>query len=192
MSNVGAIRKQREPTVAELRELFSYDHGTGLLTWNRRHGDHPGVAIFNASHAGKVAGSPHCKGYLQVAFVIDGKKYAALVHRVCFALHYGYYPDLVDHKDGNRKNNRAKNLRDADASKNLCNRRKVVARSGLKGVYVHKCTGKFFSQVRFQGRYEYLGIHENEEDCARAYDAAVTRLHGEFARTNASLNLIGD
>jgi hypothetical protein len=69
---------------------------------------------------------------------------------------------------------------------------KPSAKSGMKGVYVHKCTGKFFSQVNFKGRYEYLGIHETEEDCARAYDAAVTRLHGEFARTNASLNLIGD
>lgn len=192
MSKVGAVRKQREPSVEELRELFSYDPETGLLTWKRRYGDEPGVAIFNGTYAGKVAGSPHSKGYLQVGFMIDGERHKALVHRVCFAIHHGYYPDLVDHKNGRKTENFAENLRDADASKNQCNRSVVVAKSGLKGVYRHVCTGKFFAQINYQGRREFLGIHETKEACALAYDAAALRLHGEFARTNASLNLIGD
>lgn len=179
------------PPVEALKQIFDYEPETGVLRWRRRFGDEPGIAIFNGTHAGKPAGAPHSRGYRQVTFKWNGVKIKALVHRVCFAIHFGREPNLVDHRNGVRDDNRASNLRDADASKNQCNRKGIVAKSGLKGVYSHGCTGKFFSQILIKGRYEFLGVFEDKEDCARAYDAAALRLHGEFARTNASLNLIG-
>ncbi len=179
------------PDISVLNRIFEYDAETGLLTWKRRFGDQPGASKFNSVYAGRTAGSPHQRGYLQVSFTFEGVKYKALVHRICFAMHFGFYPEMVDHRNNNRTDNRAVNLREADASRNQCNRAGVVAKSGFKGVFSHRATGKFFSQIRFKGRYEFLGIHETEEECARAYDAAATRLYGDFSRTNASLNLIG-
>lgn len=179
------------PSVEDLKQIFDYEPDTGVLRWKQRYGDEPGVAIFNGKHAGNPAGAPHCRGYRQVAFKWKGRRIKALVHRVCFSIHYGHAPHMVDHRNNVRDDNRAANLRDADASKNQCNRSIAGAKSGLKGVYTHQCTGKFFSQILIKGRYEFLGVFETKEDCARAYDAAAVRLHGEFARTNASLNLIG-
>src|SRR5687768_11310045 len=97
--------KSAFPPISALKELFVYCPETGVLTWRKRFGDAPGVAIFNGTHAGKEAGSPHCGGYLQVSFIWEGVKYKALVHRVCFAIHYGYMPDAVDHKNNSRKDN---------------------------------------------------------------------------------------
>lgn len=180
------------PPLDVLSEIFTYEPDTGMLRWRKRYGDNPGIAIFNGTHAGKPAGSHHQGGYMQVSFMCGGVKIKALVHRVCFFMHYGFEPPEVDHVNGDRKDNRAENLREATSSENHCNRSVVVSKSRLKGVYTHRCTGKFFSQIVKHKKTIYLGIFEKEVDAAIAYDAAAERLHGEFARTNRSLGLIGE
>lgn len=56
-------------------------------------------------------------------------------HRVIFFLHYGYWPNEIDHINRVRHDNRIENLRDVTHSEN--NQNKVVrkdSRSGIKGV----------------------------------------------------------
>lgn len=180
------------PSIDVLSEIFTYEPDTGILRWKKRYGDNPGIAIFNGTHAGKPAGSHHQGGYLQVSFTCDGVKLKALVHRICFFMHYGFEASAVDHINSDRKDNRAENLREATSGENQCNRSVAVAKSRLKGVYTHHCTGKFFSQITKHKKTLYLGIFEKDVDAAIAYDAAAERLHGEFARTNRSLGLIGE
>ncbi|CAM0946707.1 unnamed protein product [Alopecurus aequalis] len=67
-------------------------------------------------------------------------------------------------------------------------RRAVVrsdSRSGFRGVGLYG--GRFIARIREPGRpttRHHLGIFDNVEDAARAYDAAALRLYGAAARTN--------
>ena len=92
---------------------------------------------------------------------------------------------LVDHVNGDGLDNRRCNLRLATHSENLFNQRKGSrGHSQYKGVFRHHDTVKFQASIGHNGKSRYLGLFEQAEDAARAYDAAAIELHGEFARLN--------
>ncbi len=91
---------------------------------------------------------------------------------------------LVDHVDGDRLNNTRSNLRLATPSQNGAHSASRPRRSGFRGVYSHRPTGRWIAQMSIDGRVRHLGIYDGPEDAARAYDAAVRRQWGAFARTN--------
>lgn len=91
----------------------------------------------------------------------------------------------VDHRDGDGLNNQLSNLRFATSQQNQCNQRKQLGTSSrFKGVVWHKGGNKWMAQTKVFGRRMYLGLHETEEDAARAYDRAALEYFGEFARLN--------
>lgn len=91
----------------------------------------------------------------------------------------------VDHKDGDGLNNWRDNLRSATDQQNCFN---AVARknksSQYKGVSLFKKVNKWEAYITLDGKQRRLGFFSNEEDAARAYDAAARLLFGEFARFN--------
>lgn len=95
-----------------------------------------------------------------------------------------------DHADRNGLNNRRGNLREATWQQQRLNCRKVEYRRGkpvtskYRGVCWHVKARKFMARIVAHGRFEYLGIYDNQEDAARAYNKAAVRLHGEFASLN--------
>ncbi len=102
----------------------------------------------------------------------------------CIYMHRILFPGAVqvDHRAGSGLNNqRSSNLRPATGTQNQGNRGlDRDNRSGVKGVYWHKKSGKWMARV---GRV-YVGIFENLTDAARAYNAAAQEHFGEFARLN--------
>ncbi len=92
---------------------------------------------------------------------------------------------LVDHIDGNRRNNCRANLRICTRSQNTRNQKKHAgATSQFKGVYLFKRTGKWVAALYFKGQRFWLGYFVDEAEAARAYDAKAVELFGEFARLN--------
>ena len=95
----------------------------------------------------------------------------------------------VDHRDGDGLNNQRSNLRFASALEQQGNRRKQrrgVTTSRFKGVYREKrCPLRPWAAViRVSGKMRGLGYYADEEDAARAYDAAAREVFGEFALLN--------
>ena len=90
----------------------------------------------------------------------------------------------IDHVNGDGLDNQRHNLRPAGQSLNTANMRPyaVSTSSRFKGVRRHK-EGKWEARIRV-GRPIYLGLFSDEEDAARAYDAAAIAAWGEFARPN--------
>lgn len=90
----------------------------------------------------------------------------------------------VDHRDGNTLDNRRANLRIATRGQNAANGRALGGSSRFKGVSWDRSTGKWWVGLSVNYRRITVGRFTDEEEAARAYDAAA-RLHfGEFARTN--------
>jgi hypothetical protein len=92
---------------------------------------------------------------------------------------------VVDHFDGNPRNNYRSNLRICTPVENARNRaRQDCAGSRFKGISLDRKTGKWVARVHFEGRYAYLGCFGDEVEAARAYDRAAAERFGVFARPN--------
>jgi hypothetical protein len=101
--------------------------------------------------------------------------------------------EIVDHINGNTMDNRRCNLRFATRSQNSGNKRKVVAKSGFKGVYKkQKVKPRWGAAIRKDGQQHFLGYYDTPEEAAMAYDKMAVDLFGEYACTNADLGLLDD
>jgi hypothetical protein len=118
------------------------------------------------------------EGYVVHTVGMGGKTYQLLMHRVVLRA----APDvLVDHRDGNRLDNRKDNLRSASHRQNAQNRAPIAGRR-WKGVYA--AGDRWKARIKHDGRMIHLGAYESEEIAALAYDLAARQLFGAFARLN--------
>lgn len=91
---------------------------------------------------------------------------------------------LVDHKDGNKFDNRKAELRFCTKSQNGWNRGKNKNNtSGFKGVSWDRFKSKWKAQIQVHGKNIYIGRFNDIEECAAAYAEAALKYHGEFSRT---------
>jgi hypothetical protein len=94
---------------------------------------------------------------------------------------------IVDHKDGDRCNNRRENLRLCTNSENCRNSRKQSNNtSGFKGVI--KSGKKWQAQIRSEDKRFGLGTYDSKIEAAKAYDKASYELHKGFAKLNFDKN----
>lgn len=154
------------PPKEELEKVFFIDETTGHLMRRLKSGKI------------KKAGSPNSQGYVYVSY--KSKYY--LAHIISFILDKGYQPEgIIDHRDGNRENNRPSNLRDSSNTQNSCNTKlRKDNSSGYKGVYRN---GTYWQvKITVAGKcYSKSGFSSPEE----ANDYAVKlreSLHGDYAR----------
>lgn len=92
---------------------------------------------------------------------------------------------MIDHKNGNRTDNRRSNLRFCTPAQNLCNKRPYKTNPfGLKGVVQNKSNGKFLARISVNGKTRQIGTFETIDEAAKAYNIASRLLHGEFGYLN--------
>lgn len=160
-----------------LRKLISYDPETGQMTWlNRpRHlftSDRE-FKRWNKRYAGKPAlAANHKNGYLHGHV----NKKPVLAHRAAWSIHYGSQPPKqIDHKNGDRKDNRIENLRDGTGNKNARNAKmRSDNTTGKNGIYYKR--GAWLAMIGVDGKMLYLGSFRQKEQAIAARNAAETML----------------
>lgn len=167
-----ACEKIKDPTIEDLRAVYAYDPNTGILRLKVKR---------QQFAAGHICGTL-VKGSFRLK--LSGKFYA--VHRVIWALVYGYWPiNMIDHINGNPSDNRIENLREANCLENAWNSRKPSTNtSGYKGVSFCRKTNKWHSRIMANGVRYSLGLYLTPEAAYAKYCTAAHKLHREFARVD--------
>jgi hypothetical protein len=153
-------------TIDHLRSLLDYNPETGTFVW-KAHKQRPDLI-------GKQAGSPTNTGYWAIA--VHNKK--RLAHRLAWLYMTGNEPTMhIDHKDGNKQNNKFDNLRQVSRHGNLQNMRKPTKanKSGFLGVSRHQ--GKWRMQIMVNGASIRQSGFDTLEEAHEAYLAAKRKHH---------------
>jgi hypothetical protein len=107
-------------------------------------------------------------------------KVQILMHRLIMDNPQGM---LVDHKNGERLDNRRANLRLATHADNQHNRNvNKNNTSGFRGVTWCKQTRRWRATTMFEGKSRQIGRFLVMEDAVQALDSFYVEHHGEFAR----------
>lgn len=169
------------PSIDVLRQLFTYDPSSGVLSWRYRA---LAAKEWNTRYANKPAGAVKRKrDGRPTGISVDIKGTPFLAHRLIWGLIHGELSvELeVDHRDCNPLNNRLDNLRLANNNQQQQNARVLrKTTTGIKGVRFHR--GKFQAQIKHNRVSRHLGTFNTAEQAKAAYDAAASELFGEFAR----------
>jgi HNH endonuclease len=146
-------------TADRLRELMAYHPETGTFTFLVRRSSRALAGMH-------VAGSLNAIGYFQL--LVDHRKYAA--HRLAWLWMTGAGPKgEIDHRNGDRGDNRWANLRDVTRRQNNLNRQ------GDVGASFDKTRNKWTARIGSR----HLGRFPTREEALAARRAA---LPDEFAR----------
>lgn len=155
-------------TPDRFRECFQYNPSTGALYWK--------VSRGRVAAGAKVA-FVRTDGYVGVS--VDGVRCVA--HRVIWAIVYGHHPEhQIDHVNGDRQDNRIKNLRDVPHLVNMQNMRDAQSHNKyghLLGAHFHKNDRRWRSNINVGGKLVSLGAFDTEQQAHEAYVQAKRAYH---------------
>tara|TARA_R110000851_G_scaffold331261_1_gene505203 strand:+ start:533 stop:1081 length:549 start_codon:yes stop_codon:yes gene_type:complete len=154
------MTKQSKLDHEVLLSRLNYQSDTGIFTWiDKEENDHHDRA-WNKKYAGIEAGT---------TATLMGKKYRNiqvnkllfLAHRLAWFYVYGYWPDRIDHIDGDGLNNKIDNLRDVTAMRNQRNRRMSSNnKSGVMGVCWDKKKARWKSYITVNSKTVNIGYSD--------------------------------
>lgn len=169
-------------THTRLRELIGYNSETGTLI---------SLSCRGNIAAGDRIGTINTRGYRQAC--IDGRMYYE--HRLVWLYVFGEWPaDQIDHINGDRADNRVKNLREVSQAQNNANSVSRRNTDQLRGAYYIGEKQRWMAQIVSDSRTQYLGYYDTAEEAHEAYQTAANHIHGKYAYHNRpqspELNLV--
>jgi hypothetical protein len=131
-----------------LKEMgFTYNPETGDIT----------------SHRGKIIKGKDSSGYIGITLYISRKIYCRVIgHRFCYWFYYGIVPDVIDHINRVRDDNRICNLRNGTQQKNMFN-------MDCKGYTYDKRLKKYRAHIVLNNKTKYLGYYQTEAEARQSY-----------------------
>lgn len=158
-------------TQSELKELLNYDKDTGIFTWKKR--------TSNRIKIGSIAGNLHCRGYIELK--VNGIR--CLAHRLAWLYEHGELPKLIDHINGDRKDNKIFNLRPASYAENSYNSKvRVDNKSGVRCVSWNKRSNKWEVRIKLNGKLHSFGSYKDLSLATIVADKIRQEYHKEFCR----------
>lgn len=179
------------PSAEYLHECFRYEEPTGRLFWKvrplshfEREREYPAYSAereckrWNTRYAHTEA--------LATPDPVEEYK-SGNIHKVTYKAHRVIWkmktekepPDVIDHEDRDRGNNRWSNLRESDDSKNQINKAGWGATCTQIGVRLRN--GRWQARIHKAGESFDLGWHSSQSEATAVYKAKAKELYGEFA-----------
>lgn len=150
-------------TAEELHNLLEVDYELGKLYYKPR-----GVSWWDTRYSGKECFTNLSHGYLVGTIY----KVKLLKHRVLWCMRYGYWPEEIDHINGDKSDNRITNLREASRVINQRNYPKISTNtSGKTGVHFRKKEGLWVAYIGNGFGNETLGYFKSKEDAIKVREA---------------------
>lgn len=146
-----------ELTHAQLLAELDYCQETGIFT-----------------RGGRAVGTLHRPtGYIYISVL--NRLY--LAHRLAFFAVHGRWPEVTDHINGEKTDNRIANLREVTQTVNSQNRRAPSIRnqSGILGVCFDR--GKWVAHISAHGKRRNLGRYDTSDAASQACVTAKRQLH---------------
>ena len=110
-------------------------------------------------------------GYVMFAIYYNGKSKTILGHRYAWYCVYGEIPNVIDHINGDKSDNRITNLRNVDHRINNFNRKC----NKKYGIVDRK--SKYRVQICADNKRYHIGCYKTEEEAIIAYDNAKKLYH---------------
>lgn len=156
---------------SKLRERVRYDPESGLFF--RLSGPNP-----SRWPPGPIRLTKMPKGYLSFRF--EGR--LLLAHRAAYFLMTSSWPDQIDHRNGEKSDNRWVNLRAATRFENQTNINMPIGRSATRGCHIsHNRSKPYRAQIAVNGTKIHIGYFATAKEAADAYKEASLSGHGEFS-----------
>lgn len=149
-----------------VRTAYNYDQETGLFTHKEKRSFKEGTPARCVNRLGYV--------------VLNIKKKIYLAHRIAWLYTHGKWPTYyIDHINGDKSDNRMRNLRDIPKALNHQNQRKAQSNSstGLLGVSFSQRRSHYIAQIALNGRRIYIGSYATKAEAHTAYIAKKRELH---------------
>ena len=153
-----------------LNDIVEYDPDTGMF--DIKHG-------VGGRKRGVTPGGKGPNGYLRLK--VNGKSY--LAHRLAFLIMTGREPKIVDHKNGDRTDNRWSNLRETGHNGSSQNMVKKVSSAGFVGLKLTR-TGKYQVRMCVNSRHLHFGTFTDFELACLVSEEARDKWHKQFSVLN--------
>lgn len=155
------------PSQEELKEYFRYEDGELIRIK---------TSTTRPDTLGKPFGGMTSTGYIQGWF----KNKLYYLHHLIWIYHNGTLPEVIDHINRDKTDNRIENLREATKQENTFNRAgNYDAVSKFKGV--SKKRDKWRARITVDGIEHSLGSFDTEIEAGLAYKQAAKLLQGEYS-----------
>lgn len=162
-------------TQIELKQIISYEKHSGNFTWkkpSKYHSEKKGMA------AGCISNS---RGKDYIVIRIGGKGYKA--HRLAWLYVYGYFPRIIDHINGDSKDNRISNLRDTTSCVNNQNHIRKTRECGLPQGVSTTHNGRYRARITVEKNVIQLGTFTTPSEAGDVYADAKAKMHDAPARS---------
>lgn len=177
--NLGEGRETAPLTLDMMAELTDFDVDNSLFWWKERDikwfrdGKKQSAVSMQKTWNNRFAGKPAFNTLLQIGYLsgtIFGTK--IYTHRLVWFCHNGYWPDTIDHLDGNPLNNRIENLSNGTQADNMRNR-SLNFNSPFDVFGVSKTPeGRWKARFKRDGKTRHIGHYDTFEEAKAARLAA--------------------
>lgn len=166
------------PSQGYLKECFEYNPETGDLTWRHRPQEHFNSYMTFRTWNGRWAGKPALNSIGNLGYK-EGCVNSIRVHahRIIYKIVAGVDPNIIDHENGNKSDNRFFNLKSGTVGENGMNKCLPENNtSGVIGVYWYPPLSKWSAKIKKNQIQKFLGYFEDFDDAVAARKAAEIEL----------------